>query len=72
MIQQTLKSTEIEFFSINKIVLDIIKLNPIYQRDGKHDRYLVAEVQRDSPNTFSDTITRAARKIRRRNEFYRH
>ena len=62
--EQIIKSTELEYFSIQKVVADLIRKNIIYQIDGKHDRYLVAEIQRDFPNAFSDSITRTARFIR--------
>lgn len=62
---QTLKSTELEFYSIKKIVADLIRKNPVYQIDGKNDRYLVAEVQREAGQfVFSDSVTRRAREIR--------
>ena len=52
-------------YSITKMVANIIRKNPIYQKDGKHDKYLVAEIQREMGfNVWSDTITRCARKIR--------
>ncbi|MEK6882962.1 MAG: hypothetical protein AABY22_25280, partial [Nanoarchaeota archaeon] len=61
----TLKSTELNYYSIFKVVSDLIKKNNIYQLDGKNDRMLVAEVQREMGfNAFSDTITRTARRIR--------
>lgn len=60
----TLKSTEIENFSIIHEVAKLIRKNPIYQLNGKWDRMMVAEIQRYFPNTYSDSITRAARQIR--------
>lgn len=64
--QLTINSTEIETFCIKRKVAELVRKNKIYQIDGKNDRYLVAEIQREiGLNTFSDTITRRAREIRR-------
>ena len=62
---QTIKSTEIEYLSIQHCTARLIRENKIYQLDGKNDKYLVAEVQRElGSDVFSDSVTRIARKIR--------
>lgn len=61
---QTLLTTE--EMKVIDCVRSLIYANPEYKLDGKHDRYLVKEVEREMGyNVWSDTVTREARKIRR-------
>lgn len=64
MEQQTILTTD-EMRMID-CVRSLIYANKIYQIDGKHDRYLVKEVEREMGyDVWSDSITREARKVRR-------